>query len=160
MTKKWLFSAFLRDQMTTTEVSMARVYNWDVNRRKAENKPWGACAQAHHFRERRNTRKLEIRNCRSLIKKYSQKFQFRKISWTKQIYQSITILKLGFLSNKTTNNNDRLTTHENYCVTVATYSVQIPNFFQKIWVFFLVFLARTSLIFPTNPFRDYFYLFY
>jgi len=31
--------AFLRDQMTTTEVSMARVYNWDVNRRKAENKP-------------------------------------------------------------------------------------------------------------------------
>ena len=26
--------------MTTTEVSMARVYNWDVNRRKAENKPW------------------------------------------------------------------------------------------------------------------------
>jgi len=31
--------AYLRDQMTTTEVSMARVYNWDVNRRKAENKP-------------------------------------------------------------------------------------------------------------------------
>jgi len=31
--------AFLRDQMTTTEVSMARVYNWDVNRRKSENKP-------------------------------------------------------------------------------------------------------------------------
>merc|ERR1739838_911248 len=29
--------AFLRDQMTTTEVSMARVYNWDVNRRKAAN---------------------------------------------------------------------------------------------------------------------------
>merc|ERR1712134_101544 len=29
--------AFLQDQMTTTEVSMARVYNWDVNRRKAAN---------------------------------------------------------------------------------------------------------------------------
>jgi len=29
--------AYLRDQMTTTEVSMARVYNWDVNRRKAAN---------------------------------------------------------------------------------------------------------------------------
>ena len=31
------FLAFLQDQMTTTEVSMARVYNWDVNRRKAAN---------------------------------------------------------------------------------------------------------------------------
>merc|ERR1712131_260466 len=29
--------AFLQDQMTTTEVSMARVYNWDVDRRKAAN---------------------------------------------------------------------------------------------------------------------------
>ncbi len=26
---------FLRDQITTTEVNMARVYNWDVQRRKA-----------------------------------------------------------------------------------------------------------------------------
>ena len=25
---------FLRDQTTTTEVSMARVYNWDVKRRQ------------------------------------------------------------------------------------------------------------------------------
>lgn len=25
---------FLRDQITTTEVNMARVYNWDVQRRK------------------------------------------------------------------------------------------------------------------------------
>ena len=31
------YLAFLQDQMTTTEVSMARVYNWDVNRRKAAN---------------------------------------------------------------------------------------------------------------------------
>merc|ERR1712088_272705 len=29
--------AFLQDQMPTTEVSMALVYNWDVNRRKAAN---------------------------------------------------------------------------------------------------------------------------
>lgn len=27
---------FLRDQLTTTEVNMARVYNWDVKRRQAE----------------------------------------------------------------------------------------------------------------------------
>ncbi|CAL1283520.1 unnamed protein product [Larinioides sclopetarius] len=27
---------FLRDQLTTTEVNMARVYNWDVKRRSAE----------------------------------------------------------------------------------------------------------------------------
>lgn len=27
---------FLRDQITTTEVNMARVYNWDVKRRQAE----------------------------------------------------------------------------------------------------------------------------
>lgn len=37
MTNQPEFSAFLQDQMTTTEVSMARVYNWDVNRRKAAN---------------------------------------------------------------------------------------------------------------------------
>lgn len=30
--------AFLRDQITTTEVSMARVYNWDVKRRQTEKK--------------------------------------------------------------------------------------------------------------------------
>ncbi|KAK7573519.1 hypothetical protein V9T40_010710 [Parthenolecanium corni] len=29
---------FLRDQFTTTEVNMARVYNWDVKRRQAENR--------------------------------------------------------------------------------------------------------------------------
>jgi len=29
---------FLRDQLTTTEVNMARVYNWDVKRRTAEKK--------------------------------------------------------------------------------------------------------------------------
>jgi len=29
---------FLRDQLTTTEVNMARVYNWDVKRRAAEKK--------------------------------------------------------------------------------------------------------------------------
>lgn len=46
---KFSFLAYLRDQMTTTEVSMARVYNWDVNRRKAENKPWGACVRAPFF---------------------------------------------------------------------------------------------------------------
>ncbi|XP_036379366.1 prefoldin subunit 3-like [Megalops cyprinoides] len=28
---------FLRDQFTTTEVNMARVYNWDVNRRSRDN---------------------------------------------------------------------------------------------------------------------------
>nr|CAG4638850.1 EOG090X0IRH [Cyclestheria hislopi] len=28
---------FLRDQMTTTEVNMARLYNWDVKRRQAQN---------------------------------------------------------------------------------------------------------------------------
>uniref|UniRef100_A0A3Q1F5Z9 Prefoldin subunit 3 n=1 Tax=Acanthochromis polyacanthus TaxID=80966 RepID=A0A3Q1F5Z9_9TELE len=28
---------FLRDQFTTTEVNMARVYNWDVKRRSREN---------------------------------------------------------------------------------------------------------------------------
>lgn len=28
---------FLRDQFTTTEVNMARVYNWDVKRRSKEN---------------------------------------------------------------------------------------------------------------------------
>lgn len=136
MTKKWLFSAFLRDQMTTTEVSMARVYNWDVNRRKAENKPWGACAQAHHFRERRNIRKLEIRNCSSLIKKIFSKISIPQNFLNKKNLSKYHNFKTGVLSNKTTNNNDRLTTHENYCVTVATYSVQIPNFFQKIWVFF------------------------
>ncbi|XP_053212278.1 prefoldin subunit 3-like [Panonychus citri] len=27
---------FLRDQITTTEVNMARIYNWDVKRRQAE----------------------------------------------------------------------------------------------------------------------------
>lgn len=27
---------FLRDQITTTEVNMARVYNWDVKRRQAK----------------------------------------------------------------------------------------------------------------------------
>lgn len=26
-----------RDQMTTTEVNMARLYNWDVKRRQAQN---------------------------------------------------------------------------------------------------------------------------
>jgi len=29
---------FLRDQITTTEVNMARVYNWDVKRRQNEKK--------------------------------------------------------------------------------------------------------------------------
>nr|CAG4649001.1 EOG090X0IRH [Polyphemus pediculus] len=28
---------FLRDQMTTTEVNMARLYNWDVKRRQSQN---------------------------------------------------------------------------------------------------------------------------
>ncbi|KAG7233992.1 hypothetical protein INR49_006282 [Caranx melampygus] len=28
---------FLRDQFTTVEVNMARVYNWDVKRRSKEN---------------------------------------------------------------------------------------------------------------------------
>nr|CAG4645257.1 EOG090X0IRH [Leptodora kindtii] len=28
---------YLRDQMTTTEVNMARLYNWDVKRRQAQN---------------------------------------------------------------------------------------------------------------------------
>ena len=27
---------YIRDQMTTLEVNMARVYNWDVKRRQAE----------------------------------------------------------------------------------------------------------------------------
>ena len=27
---------FLRDQITTTEVNMARVYNWDVKRRQSQ----------------------------------------------------------------------------------------------------------------------------
>lgn len=27
---------FIRDQLTTTEVNMARVFNWDVKRRQAE----------------------------------------------------------------------------------------------------------------------------
>ena len=38
---------FLRDQMTITEVTMARTYNWDVKKRKekkdasgSENKAW------------------------------------------------------------------------------------------------------------------------
>lgn len=30
---------FLRDQMTTTEVNMARIYNWDVKRRQAQAQP-------------------------------------------------------------------------------------------------------------------------
>jgi len=30
---------FLRDQLTTTEVNMARVYNWDVKRRENQSKP-------------------------------------------------------------------------------------------------------------------------
>jgi hypothetical protein len=29
---------FLRDQITTTEVNMARVYNWDVKKRQSEKK--------------------------------------------------------------------------------------------------------------------------
>lgn len=29
---------FLRDQMTITEVTMARIYNWDVRRRKTAEK--------------------------------------------------------------------------------------------------------------------------
>jgi hypothetical protein len=29
---------FLRDQITTTEVNMARVYNWDVKKRQNEKK--------------------------------------------------------------------------------------------------------------------------
>lgn len=33
---------FLRDQTTTTEVSMARVYNWDVKRRQKLQKPGGS----------------------------------------------------------------------------------------------------------------------
>ena len=32
-----LKKAFFRDQMTTTEVNMARLYNWDVKRRQALN---------------------------------------------------------------------------------------------------------------------------
>ena len=28
--------AYLRDQMTITEVTMARLYNWDVKRRKGQ----------------------------------------------------------------------------------------------------------------------------
>ncbi|XP_032834365.1 prefoldin subunit 3 [Petromyzon marinus] len=35
---------FLRDQFTTTEVNMARVYNWDVKRRQAESKQSGGTA--------------------------------------------------------------------------------------------------------------------
>ena len=42
---------FLRDQMTITEVTMARTYNWDVKKRKekkeasAENKAWKMISQ-------------------------------------------------------------------------------------------------------------------
>lgn len=35
---------FLRDQLTTTEVNMARVYNWDVKRRQAEREKVNAAA--------------------------------------------------------------------------------------------------------------------
>lgn len=30
---------FLKDQITTTEVNMARVYNWDVRKRTTEQEP-------------------------------------------------------------------------------------------------------------------------
>lgn len=32
---QFFFVRFSRDQLTTTEVNMARVYNWDVKRRQA-----------------------------------------------------------------------------------------------------------------------------
>ena len=158
MSKKWLFSAYLRDQMTTTEVSMARVYNWDVNRRKAENKPWGACAQAHHFRERRNTRKLEIRNCSSLIKKIFlnisilQNFLERK----KSIKVSQFKLKTGFYQTKQQQQRSTHNSRELLCYCSYLFCSKFRIFSKN----FGVFLARTSLIFPTTPFRDYFYLFY
>ena len=33
-----LFQDYLRDQMTITEVTMARLYNWDVKKRKDSKK--------------------------------------------------------------------------------------------------------------------------
>ena len=33
--------AYLRDQMTITEVTMARLYNWDVKRRKEKKEAGG-----------------------------------------------------------------------------------------------------------------------
>jgi prefoldin subunit 5 len=35
---------FLRDQITTTEVNMARVYNWDVKKRQSLKSSTGAVA--------------------------------------------------------------------------------------------------------------------
>jgi len=35
---------FLRDQVTTTEVNMARVYNWDVKRRQSKKETEHATA--------------------------------------------------------------------------------------------------------------------
>lgn len=32
----WKFQEFLRNQQTTVEVAMARIYNWDITRRKAQ----------------------------------------------------------------------------------------------------------------------------
>ncbi|XP_015794511.1 prefoldin subunit 3 [Tetranychus urticae] len=37
---------FLRDQITTTEVNMARIYNWDVKRRQAEKNTAAAAVTA------------------------------------------------------------------------------------------------------------------
>ena len=34
--------AYLRDQMTITEVTMARLYNWDVKRRKEKKEAGGS----------------------------------------------------------------------------------------------------------------------
>ena len=36
---------FLKDQITTTEVNIARVYNWDVKRRQALKQTTGVAAQ-------------------------------------------------------------------------------------------------------------------
>ena len=40
---------FLRDQITTTEVNMARVYNWDVKRRQSQKTSANWCTDSELF---------------------------------------------------------------------------------------------------------------
>ena len=40
-----LIQDYLRDQMTITEVTMARLYNWDVKRRKEKKGETGAAIE-------------------------------------------------------------------------------------------------------------------
>jgi hypothetical protein len=41
-----LFQDYLRDQMTITEVTMARLYNWDVKKRKEGKKGESTAVEA------------------------------------------------------------------------------------------------------------------